>query len=305
LFPQLTFLLTDRNPACLNLVEERAKSAGITNVHTLQFSLGESSESISALCEKIRNFQFSSQTPDSKSESSTSPSSSFPNSKTESSASTFPSPSSFPNSKSDISPSASSSLPNSKSESSSHAKGERLFGLGFGLHCCGSFTDSVVEVCYAGKADCIVCPCCNGKMGQRQLPSEKLLCTPVEEEEQEDSAKPPIDQQKRQPLEQHGATHQPLKGAEAVVPTIDQQEQHVVYPRSPFLREQIGHREYVGLLCPAADNLRNRQAKMLIEFDRALYSRRLYKKVDLLSLAPLSCTPKNLVIRMQGAVLDE
>jgi hypothetical protein len=44
-----------------------------------------------------------------------------------------------------------------------------LFQLGIGWHCCGSFTDMVLELCLeraggatALAADCIVCPCCNG-----------------------------------------------------------------------------------------------------------------------------------------------
>jgi hypothetical protein len=40
----------------------------------------------------------------------------------------------------------------------------RSFDLGIGLHCCGSFTDMVMELCRINKADCIVCPCCNGAM---------------------------------------------------------------------------------------------------------------------------------------------
>jgi 2-polyprenyl-3-methyl-5-hydroxy-6-metoxy-1,4-benzoquinol methylase len=38
------------------------------------------------------------------------------------------------------------------------------FDLGIGLHCCGSFTDMVMEACLYHGADCIVCPCCNGGM---------------------------------------------------------------------------------------------------------------------------------------------
>lgn len=38
------------------------------------------------------------------------------------------------------------------------------FDLGIGLHCCGRFTDLVMEACKIATADCIVVPCCNGKM---------------------------------------------------------------------------------------------------------------------------------------------
>ena len=38
------------------------------------------------------------------------------------------------------------------------------FDFGIGLHCCGRFTDLVMEVCRLAMADCVVVPCCNGKM---------------------------------------------------------------------------------------------------------------------------------------------
>ena len=41
---------------------------------------------------------------------------------------------------------------------------KKPFDLGIGLHCCGSFTDMVMEACLYHGADCIVCPCCNGGM---------------------------------------------------------------------------------------------------------------------------------------------
>lgn len=41
---------------------------------------------------------------------------------------------------------------------------KKAFDLGIGLHCCGSFTDMVMETCMYQGADCIVCPCCNGGM---------------------------------------------------------------------------------------------------------------------------------------------
>jgi len=41
---------------------------------------------------------------------------------------------------------------------------EEKFDLGIGLHSCGRFTDMVMEVCRLNQADCLVSPCCNGKM---------------------------------------------------------------------------------------------------------------------------------------------
>jgi SAM-dependent methyltransferase len=38
------------------------------------------------------------------------------------------------------------------------------FEIGIGLHCCGTFTDLVMEICLHFRASCIVCPCCNGKV---------------------------------------------------------------------------------------------------------------------------------------------
>jgi len=40
------------------------------------------------------------------------------------------------------------------------------FDLGIGLHSCGRFTDLVMETCRLAKADCIIVPCCNGKINQ-------------------------------------------------------------------------------------------------------------------------------------------
>jgi len=39
-----------------------------------------------------------------------------------------------------------------------------VFDLGIGLHCCGRFTDLVMEISKMARADCMVVPCCNGKM---------------------------------------------------------------------------------------------------------------------------------------------
>ena len=43
---------------------------------------------------------------------------------------------------------------------------EVSFDLGIGLHCCGRFTDLVMEACRLAGADCVVVPCCNGKIDQ-------------------------------------------------------------------------------------------------------------------------------------------
>lgn len=66
--------------------------------------------------------------------------------------------------------------------------GKRSFDLGIGLHCCGSFTDMVMEMCQLESADCIVCPCCNGgmtakKTGGYNYPRSSFMQCCVTEEE--------------------------------------------------------------------------------------------------------------------------
>ena len=49
--------------------------------------------------------------------------------------------------------------------------------LGIGLHSCGSFTDLVMEVCRLASSDCLIVPCCNGKiqLGQVGYPRSSAL----------------------------------------------------------------------------------------------------------------------------------
>eukprot|EP00934_Nitzschia_sp_Nitz4_P008500 Nitzschia sp. Nitz4//scaffold208_size52459//15422//16651//NITZ4_006809-RA/size52459-processed-gene-0.30-mRNA-1//-1//CDS//3329541648//8490//frame0 len=98
-FPQVHFVLVDKKPYPLQLVENRATSAGLTNIHTQQYTFS-------------------------------------------------------PDNLSDY-------APPSELLSSERSK---AFDLGIGLHCCGSFTDMVMEICHLNQANCIVCPCCNGGM---------------------------------------------------------------------------------------------------------------------------------------------
>jgi len=57
------------------------------------------------------------------------------------------------------------------------------FDLGIGLHCCGRFTDLVMEACRMASAECVVVPCCNGKMGKENHEVEE----DVEREEELDT----------------------------------------------------------------------------------------------------------------------
>eukprot|EP00392_Amoebophrya_sp_AT5.2_P018229 g18734.t1 len=57
------------------------------------------------------------------------------------------------------------------------------FRVGLGLHCCGTFSDVVLDLCVEKRADCLLCPCCNGKMGHGIAAlSESDVCPPVGEE---------------------------------------------------------------------------------------------------------------------------
>jgi SAM-dependent methyltransferase len=107
-FTHVRFVLVDKKPYPLKLVQRRAEEAGLFNVEVMQYSFSP---------ENLDKFQ----TPD-RGENTT------------------------PKAEED--------------DEESH----RSFDLGIGLHCCGSFTDMVMELCRINKADCIVCPCCNGAM---------------------------------------------------------------------------------------------------------------------------------------------
>ena len=52
---------------------------------------------------------------------------------------------------------------------------EVSFDLGIGLHCCGRFTDLVMEACRLARADCVVVPCCNGKIDQGPKSMENFM----------------------------------------------------------------------------------------------------------------------------------
>ena len=47
--------------------------------------------------------------------------------------------------------------------------------LGIGLHCCGSFTDLVLDLCRLASSDCLIIPCCNGKIDLDQASVDILL----------------------------------------------------------------------------------------------------------------------------------
>eukprot|EP00928_Gymnodinium_smaydae_P040742 TRINITY_DN27603_c0_g1_i2.p1 TRINITY_DN27603_c0_g1~~TRINITY_DN27603_c0_g1_i2.p1 ORF type:complete len:309 (+),score=24.05 TRINITY_DN27603_c0_g1_i2:99-1025(+) len=150
----------------------------------------------------------------------------------------------------------------------------RTFDLGIGLHCCGSFTDMVMDLCKMRSASCIVCPCCNGKVRRENAPSEAWEQTTG-------------------------------VGLEDDHSSMASWRKDFVYPRSPHLSRYIDRDAYLNVVCPAADNNDHddgaytssfRGAKCLIELDRALYAKHWYEEVQVAQLVPASCTPKNIVI---------
>ena len=130
------------------------------------------------------------------------------------------------------------------------------FDLGIGLHCCGRFTDLVMEVSKMAKADCMVVPCCNGKMDK-----EFEILANSDNTTEED--------------------------IETV--TINK------YPRSLLVSGLISRAEYF-CLSKAADDENNYEAKCVIEYDRAAWARENNFLVTLLRMEPVSATPKHHVL---------
>ena len=137
------------------------------------------------------------------------------------------------------------------------------FDLGIGLHCCGRFTDLVMEVCRLARADCVVVPCCNGKM---------------------DSECP-------------GAHHQ----VEKQLSNNHDNDEDIIktklsnYPRSAFISNLMTPEEYFRV-SRAADDENNYEAKCLIEYDRARWAGENGFEVSLFRMEPVSCTPKHHVL---------
>jgi len=129
-FPQVQFVLVDKKPYSLKLAVRRAKDAGLKNVQVMQYSFSPSN---------LDNFRIPSM------------------------------PLSMPLSSSSSATEFTICMPVTKlsaltPSSSSKQLIENDFDIAIGLHCCGSFTDMVMMIAKSRKADCIVCPCCNGAM---------------------------------------------------------------------------------------------------------------------------------------------
>jgi len=140
------------------------------------------------------------------------------------------------------------------------------FDLGIGLHCCGSFTDVVMELCADMCAECIVCPCCNGRVG-------------------------------------HGAVTGAVVDSNDVVAAEGVNRQGVHYPRSALLREYMSEEDYTESLARWADDQAGAySAKCLVEYDRALWARECgaFGSVQLLKLSPADCSPKHHVLYLHS-----
>lgn len=139
-FPQVRFVLVDKNEYSLQLVQRRADASNLPNVQVQQFTFSN---------ENLRDYQPPPPPP--------------------------PPPANNHNTDED--------------ENAAILFANRpllAFDLGLGLHCCGSFTDMVMELCREQGADCIVCPCCNGGMkytGGFQYPRSFFLKACMTQEE--------------------------------------------------------------------------------------------------------------------------
>ena len=148
------------------------------------------------------------------------------------------------------------------------------FDLGIGLHCCGNFTDLILGICTKCNADCVVCPCCNGKIA-RFIEKEEYDVGDRSRKEALNPASQGVDVSKNE--------SEPLQ---------------VSYPRSEMFRSKIDKNEYC-VLSKAADDEFNYLAKCCIELDRAMWALEQGFEVTLLRMNPLISSPKHHVIYVQ------
>merc|ERR1712008_90527 len=125
-----------------------------------------------------------------------------------------------------------------------------------------------MEICANVCAECIVCPCCNGRVG-------------------------------------HGAVAGGGADSNEVIFVADPHGQGVHYPRSALLREHMSEADYTESLARWADDQAGAySAKCLVEYDRALWARECgaFGSVHLLKLSPADCSPKHHVLYLQTKV---
>ena len=138
------------------------------------------------------------------------------------------------------------------------------FDLGIGLHSCGNFTDLIMDICLNCNADCVVCPCCNGKIARFIEKGPGLV-----EKTKENSAKFPADD---------------------ICDKLSYK-----YPRSNVFQGKIDQEEYC-IISKAADDEFNYLAKCYIELDRGFWALEQGFEVTLLRMNPLISSPKHHII---------
>ena len=146
------------------------------------------------------------------------------------------------------------------------------FDLGIGLHCCGNFTDLIMDICARCNADCVVCPCCNGKIARFIERGNEY----VEKSENKNDSR--------------------LRKSNTDDNTHDKSENLIYsYPRSKFFKANINEKEYC-LISKAADDEFNYVAKCCIELDRAFWASDQGFEVTIMKMDPIVSSPKHHVI---------
>jgi len=166
---------------------------------------------------------------------------------------------------------------------------DQLWSLGIGLHCCGAFTDMVLELCRRSNSDCLVAPCCNGKMHQHFLEGQLArLAVDVDDKEKE---KVDVDEE-----EKH--TSHTLKDENGSEEGLSNKEDEALlnfYPRSKLFSSLLTRQQYWAL-SRAADDDNHYSAKCLVEYDRARGQDESGAKVSLHIMDPPSASPKHHVL---------
>lgn len=151
------------------------------------------------------------------------------------------------------------------------------FDLGIGLHCCGSFTDMVMEICRINHSDCIVCPCCNGKMGNDVKITGNVSESACREGKLENSTENDCSDN-----------------------VIKENPSFFSYPRSKWLTSCLSEYEYLMYVSRAADDQNNYLAKCLIEYDRSQWAMdQSFTAVHLFKMNPMLASPKHHILYLQ------
>ena len=145
------------------------------------------------------------------------------------------------------------------------------FDLGIGLHCCGNFTDLIMDICVQCNADCVICPCCNGKIARFIERGNDLV-------------------EKSKNMNDSKARSVITEDENAEVENLNYS-----YPRSNVFRSKIDEKEYC-LISKAADDEFNYVAKCCIELDRAFWALDQGFEVTIMKMNPLISSPKHHVI---------